>query len=185
MDDLRPGLRHTEAITVSEALTVPAVSTGFAGMPAVFPTAFMVGLVEWTYVEALRSHLAAYQRTVGTHVDMSHTAATPVGMQVTADVELLAVEGRRLRFRVECRDAREVIGSGFYERAVVDGDKFLERVRRKRGRRCSKSLSVGGSKRAVASRSTARSRAAARRRCFCTAFPRTSPCGPASPRGAA
>jgi len=135
LDDLRPGLRHTQVITVSEALTVPAVSTaftGFADMPAVFATAFMVGFVEWACIEALRPYLAAHQRTVGTHVDMSHTAATPVGMQVTAEVELLAVEGLRLRFRVECRDSLEVIGSGFHERAVIDGDKFLERVRRKR-----------------------------------------------------
>lgn len=136
LDELRPGLRHTQTITVNEALTVPAVSaafTGFANMPAVFATAFMVGLVEWASIEALRPYLATHQRTVGTHVDMSHTAATPVGMQVTAEVELIAVEGRRLRFRVECRDEAEVIGGGFHERAIVDSGKFLERVRRKRG----------------------------------------------------
>jgi len=86
LDYLRPGLRHTQVITVDEALTVPAVSTtftGFVDMPAVFATPFMVGFVEWACIEALRPYLAAYQRTAGTHVDMSHTAATPVGMQVT------------------------------------------------------------------------------------------------------
>ena len=136
LDDLRPGLRHSQAIPVGEALTVPAVAaafTGFADMPPVFATAFMVGFVEWTCIEALRPYLGAHQRTVGTHVDMGHTAATPAGMRVTAEVELIAVEGRRLRFRVECRDEVEVIGTGFHERAVIDGEKFLERVRRKGG----------------------------------------------------
>jgi fluoroacetyl-CoA thioesterase len=63
---------------------------------------------------------------------MSHAAATPVGMRVTAEVELVAVEGRRLRFRVECRDEAEVIGSGFHERAVIDLPKFIARVEAKR-----------------------------------------------------
>lgn len=135
VDDLQPGLRHTQAVTVGEALTVPAVSaafTGFADMPAVFATAFMVGFAEWACIEALRPYLAAHQRTVGTHVDMSHTAATPMGMQVIAEVELIAVEGRRLRFRVECRDEAEVIGTGFHERAVIDLPKFAARVEAKR-----------------------------------------------------
>ena len=136
LDDLRPGLRHSQAITVGEALTVPAVAaafTGFADMPPVFATAFMVGFVEWACIEALRPYLGPHQRTVGTHVDMGHTAATPAGMRVTAEVELIAVEGRRLRFRAECRDEVEVIGTGFHERAVIDSEKFLERVRRKGG----------------------------------------------------
>lgn len=64
-------------------------------------------------------------------MDLSHIAATPVGMEVTTEVELVAVEGRRLRFRVECRDTVEVIGHGFHERAIIDGDKFVERTRRK------------------------------------------------------
>ncbi|HUH72314.1 MAG TPA: thioesterase [Mycobacterium sp.] len=106
------------------------MSAGFAGF-ADMPPAFMVGFVEWTYIEAVRPYLAAHQRTVGTHVDVSHIAASPVGMEVTAEVELVAVEGRRLRFHVECRDAVEVIGRGFHERAVIDGDKFVERVHRK------------------------------------------------------
>jgi fluoroacetyl-CoA thioesterase len=134
LDDLRPGLRHTQSIIVREALTVPAVSAAFAGfadMPPVFATAYLVGFVEWTCIELLRPYLAAHQRSVGIHVDIGHTAATPVGMQVTAEVELVAVEGRRLRFKVECRDEVEVIGAGFHERAIIDGAKFMERVARK------------------------------------------------------
>ena len=134
MDDLRPGLRHTQSITIGEALTVPAVSAAFAGfadMPPVFATAYLVGFVEWTCIELLRPYLAEQQRSVGIRVDIGHTAATPVGMRVTAEVELVALEGRRLRFKVECRDEVELIGTGFHERAIIDGVKFMERVARK------------------------------------------------------
>jgi fluoroacetyl-CoA thioesterase len=131
---LAAGLSHSLSLPVSTELTVPAVSaafTGFADMPPVFATAFMVGFVEWTCIEALAPHLAPGQATVGTLVDLTHIAATPVGMTVTAKVDLVAVEGRRLRFKVECWDEREAIGSGFHERAIVDRGKFLERVARK------------------------------------------------------
>ena len=130
------GLRGEQTIVVGDGLTVPSVApafTGFADMPPVFATAYMVGFVEWTCVEALRPYLGAHQRTVGTHVDMSHAAATPVGMRVSATVELVSVEGRKLRFKVECRDEVDVIGSGFHERAIIDFDKFMQRVQRKGG----------------------------------------------------
>ncbi|HEX6979894.1 MAG TPA: thioesterase family protein [Alphaproteobacteria bacterium] len=133
-DGLRIGLRHVQTLTVDEGLTVPRVSTAFGSfrdMPAVFATAYMVGFVEATCIEALKPYLAAHQRTVGTYIDMSHSAATPVGMKVTAEVELIAIEGRRLRFRVECRDEREVIGAGYHERAIIDAAKFMARVEAK------------------------------------------------------
>ncbi|MFJ3055371.1 thioesterase family protein [Herbaspirillum sp. NPDC087042] len=133
-DTLAPGLRHEERIVVTEALTVPAMSTcfsGFADMPPVFATAFMVGLLEWTCVEALKPFLASGERTVGTHVDVSHCAATPVGMAVTASVELVEVDGKRLRFVVECYDSQELIGAGTHERYIVDGDRFIARVSQK------------------------------------------------------
>lgn len=129
------GLRHSRSLTVDSSLTVPEVSPAFGAfrdMPAVFATAYLVGFVEATCIEALAPYLTAHQRTVGTHVDMSHAAPTPTGMRVTAEVELIAVEGRRLRFRVKCRDETEVIGSGFHERAVIDMPKFTARVEAKR-----------------------------------------------------
>jgi fluoroacetyl-CoA thioesterase len=128
------GLRHRQSVVVDADLTVPNVATAFGSfedMPPVFATAFMVGFVEATCIEALRPYLAEGQRTVGIHVDLSHTAATPIGMTVTADVELIAVEGRRLRFKVDCRDDQETIGSGFHDRAIIDTAKFLARVQAK------------------------------------------------------
>lgn len=130
-DGLRPGLLHQRSLTVDAGLTVPRVSavfTGFRDMPAVFATAYMVALVEDTCIAALQPYLEEHEWTVGTHVDVSHCAATPVGMRVTAEVELVAVEGRRLRFRVECRDEKELIGVGTHDRAVVDAPRFLART---------------------------------------------------------
>ncbi|PSK95870.1 thioesterase superfamily protein [Murinocardiopsis flavida] len=127
----RPGLTHTSRLTVDDGLTVPAVSDalhGFADMPRVFATAYLVAFVENTCIEALAPLLDAGSRTVGTSVDLSHSAATPVGMTVTARVELVEVEGRRLRFAVECRDDSDVISAGHHERHVIDAAKFDRRL---------------------------------------------------------
>ena len=135
-DGLRQGLRHRRSLTVDASLAVPrlpAAFGAFAGMPDVFATAYLVALVEDTCIEALAPYVEGHERTVGTHVDVSHRAATPVGMRVTAEVELTAIEGRRLRFQVECRDEREVIGAGTHERAVVDATRFLAGALAKRG----------------------------------------------------
>jgi fluoroacetyl-CoA thioesterase len=133
---LQPGLRHRETIRIGDAHTVPAMTPLFASfseMPPVFATAYLVAFVEWTCTQALRGRLGEGQLTVGTRVEMSHVAATPVGMQVTAEVELVAVEGRKLRFRAVCRDEAELIGEGFHERAVIDSARFLARMRDKAG----------------------------------------------------
>ena len=134
---LAPGLSHALTIPVEERLTVPAVSasfTGFADMPPVFATALLVGFVEWTCIEALRPHLAPGQHTLGTHVNLSHCAATPVGFNVTATVELIAIEGKKLTFKVVCRDDVEVICEGLHERHIVDEARFLASVARKQAR---------------------------------------------------
>ena len=135
IEQLKPGLRHTQTLRVDAGLTVPAVSpafTGFTDMPPVFATAFLVGFVEWTCIEALRPYLPAGARTVGVHVDLSHIAATPVGMQVSAEVELIAVQGRQLRFRVLCRDDADLICEGHHDRALVDFERFMARMQSKR-----------------------------------------------------
>jgi len=133
-DDLKPGLRFTKTLTVIEALAVPAQAQLFdpaTEMPPVFATAQMIAFVEWTCVAALAPYLGPHQRTVGTRVEMTHTAATPIGMTVTAEVELVAVEGRTLRFKALCRDEREPIGEGFHERTVIDHERFMTRLARK------------------------------------------------------
>ena len=84
-------------------------------------------------IQSAEGGLSPEQRTVGVHVDLSHSAATPVGMHVTANVELVAVDDRKLRFKVACRDDAEPICEGFHERFIVDGARFMARVEKKRG----------------------------------------------------
>lgn len=134
--DLKPGLRHSETLTVSEALSVPAQARHFdptTEMPPVFATAQMIAFVEWTCVHALAPYIGSDQRTVGTRVEMTHTAATPIGMVVTADVELVEINDRTFRFKVACRDEKDPIGEGFHERTLVDHARFMARLARKSG----------------------------------------------------
>lgn len=125
------GLRHSATIRVTPEITVPrlpAILGDASAMPPVLATAHMVAFVEMTCVEALKPYLSPGQHSVGTHVDVSHLAATPVGMATTAEVELVAVEGRKLRFKVTCRDERDLIGEGFHERFVIDVAKFMAKL---------------------------------------------------------
>jgi fluoroacetyl-CoA thioesterase len=129
--DIRVGIRKTIQQRIDERLSVPALAelfTGMRDMPPVFATAFMVALIEWTAIEALQDYLRPGQKTVGTHIDVSHVAATPIGMTVTAEAEVVAVSGRTVRFRVCCTDESGLIGQGFHERAIIDEVKFLKRL---------------------------------------------------------
>jgi fluoroacetyl-CoA thioesterase len=131
LDDLKLGLKHSATITIGEALAVPASGRLLgetADMPPVFATASMIAFVEWTCVAALMPYLGPHQRTVGTRVEMTHTAATPIGMKVTAEIELVEIDGRRLRFKASCRDEVEPIGEGFHERMVIDHARFMQRL---------------------------------------------------------
>lgn len=131
------GLRHQETMIVGPQHTVPQIEPawpGFADMPPAFATAMMIGFIEQTCIEGLRLHLASEQRTVGTHVDVSHVAATPIGMSVTAIVELVEVDGRTLTFKVSCSDDTGLISEGAHRRAIIDADRFAERLQAKAGR---------------------------------------------------
>lgn len=106
---------------------MPALGGLYAGlddMPPVFATGLMVAFVEWTCMQALRPFLAPGQQTVGSFLEISHVAATPVGMEATAEVELVGIEGRKLRFRIACRDSAGPIGDGFHERFLIDAARF-------------------------------------------------------------
>ena len=134
--DLKAGMKHAETITVEDRLTVTRVVTMFTPeteMPPVLATAYMIGFVEWTCMRLLEPYLEPQQRSLGTLVNLSHSAATPVGMKVTAEVTLEAVENRRLRFSVVCRDEVDVICEGSHERFVVDIERFMKGLRKKQG----------------------------------------------------
>ena len=124
---LKSGLKHRFTYTVPENKTVPFTypeSPEIAAMPKVFATGFMIVLMEWACVQLLNQHLDAGEGSVGTHVDVSHLAATPVGMTVKVDVECVEVSGRKVVFKVRAHDGMDLIGEGRHERVVVAWDRF-------------------------------------------------------------
>lgn len=131
-ETLKPGIEHTFSFCIDASKTVPALypeSDEFQSMPKVFATGFMVGFIEWTCIQALNSHLEwPKEQTVGTYIEVSHTAATPPGLEVTATARLVEVDGRRLVFEVEARDDIDLIAKGRHERFVIDKDKFDQKM---------------------------------------------------------
>ena len=128
---LKPGLTHRFAFPVPESKTVPCLypeAPEFIAMPSVFATGFMVGLMEWTCVQLMAPHLNEGEGSLGVHIDVSHTAATPPGLTVTVDAECIEVDGRRLTFAVKAHDGIDMIGEGRHERFVVTWDKFNARM---------------------------------------------------------
>jgi fluoroacetyl-CoA thioesterase len=112
-DGLRAGL-----VGVRECIVTDAMTTKHAGHP-VFTTPHMIMLMEDTAQETVRPYLGRDHTTVGYEVNVRHRAATPLGMRVTVKAELIEVDGRRLVFRVEARNERELIGEGTHRRTIV------------------------------------------------------------------
>ena len=128
------GLSHKNALTVTEALTVPNVSpdfTAFSDMPPVFASAFMIAFFEATCIDLMRAHLDDSEHSVGIGFDLTHLAATPVGMEVRCEVILTECERGKLSFKVEAWDEKDLIGTGIHKRAIIKKDKFMERVQAK------------------------------------------------------
>lgn len=102
-----------------------------SGLVKVFATPMMIALMEQTCNESVTPLLESGQGTVGTHIDVSHCAATPVGMRVWCDSELVEIDRRRLVFKVAAYDERGLIGEGRHERFVIDTAKFQEKINNK------------------------------------------------------
>jgi fluoroacetyl-CoA thioesterase len=135
-ETLKAGLTHEFSYRVPPEKTVPHLyseAAEFQEMPEVFATGFMVGLVEWTCVQALNPHLDwPREQTVGTRVNLSHSAPTPPGLTVVVRVTLTKVEGRKLVFDVCARDGVDVIAEGTHERFIIDAERFEKSVAKKR-----------------------------------------------------
>lgn len=127
-DSLKVGIRYEHKFRVPQSKTVPALypeSEEFVAMPEVFATGFLVGFLEWACIKAINPHLDwPQEQTVGTHIDVSHEAATPPGLVVTATVELVEIEGRKLVFAVEAHDGFDLISRGRHERFIINKEKF-------------------------------------------------------------
>ena len=131
-ETLKAGIRYEHKFTVPHSKTVPALypeSEEFMVMPEVFATGFLVGFLEWACIKAINPHLDwPLEQTVGTHIDVSHEAATPPGLEITATVKLIAVEGKKLIFSVEAYDGIDIISKGRHERFVINKEKFDAKV---------------------------------------------------------
>ena len=134
-ETLKPGIESEFTFRITESKTVPALypeSAEFQAMPEVFATGYLVGFLEWACIKAVNPHLNwPQEQTVGTHIDVSHIAATPVGFDVTAKVRLIEVDGRKLVFEVEAHDGVDVISKGTHQRYVINKDKFNTKMKEK------------------------------------------------------
>ena len=133
---LKPGLTHRFRFTVPATKTVPHLypeSALFQEMPDVLATGFLVGLLEWACIDAIKPHLDwPHEQSLGTRVDFSHVAATPPGLTITVDVRLDKVEGRKLTFSLSAHDGVDTISEGTHERHVIDVARFNSKLAAKR-----------------------------------------------------
>ncbi len=102
-----------------------------SGEVAVYATPFMLALMEETANKAVKSELKSNQTTVGISVDISHLAPTPVGMEVKAEAELIAIDGKKLSFKITAYDEKEKIGEGKHQRYIIDKNNFVKKANQK------------------------------------------------------
>ena len=127
-NSLQPGLTYTFKFKIPESKTVPHLypeSPEFQDMPRVLATGFMVGLFEWTCIQAINPHIDwPREQTVGIDVKLNHIAATPPGLTVTVNVKLEEVDGRKLVFSIVADDGIDKISEGTHDRFIIDAAKF-------------------------------------------------------------
>lgn len=119
------GLKGEAADMVSRETTAKATGSGSL---LVYGTPYMIALMEKAACAALEPCLEAGQASVGTRLDVHHDAATPVGMEVRADAEVMAVEGRKITFAVTAYDEKGPIGGGTHERFLIREESFLQKA---------------------------------------------------------
>lgn len=125
---LQLGIRGEKRIVVDAS---NAISFMGPDVPRVLASPWMLLNMEHAARESVLDHLDPGEDTVGVGFEFEHCAAAPFGATVVATTELIAIDGRRLTFRIESRDAHEVIGRGKHIRAVVDMARFAEKMRKK------------------------------------------------------
>jgi len=129
MSELKVGLTFETKKIVEEADT--AAKFGSGGV-YVFATPMMIGIMENAAMNCVAKALGEGESTVGVHLDVKHLAATPMGMEVRAVAELVEVDGKKLRFKVEAFDEMDKIGEGTHDRFIINVDKFMKRIEAKK-----------------------------------------------------
>ena len=125
---LEVGMKHSVELVVDTSKTAAAAGSG--GLE-VFGTPYMIALMECTCKELAQKELDDSQGTVGISISTNHKAATPMGMKVTCEAELVEIDRSRLVFNVVCSDELDVIGEGQHQRFIIDNEKFLAGVNAK------------------------------------------------------
>ncbi len=125
---LEVGLKGHQEMTVTDQFTAKTMGSGVMD---VFATPAMLALMEKTAFMSVADHLNEGCGTVGTRVEIEHVASSPIGMKITCDSELTAIEGRKLVFKVEAYDSKGLIGKGTHERFIIESEKFQEKTNRK------------------------------------------------------
>ncbi|MBQ6096606.1 MAG: thioesterase family protein [Bacteroidales bacterium] len=125
---IEKGIKGHLEQTVTDELCADRIGSGLV---KVFATPMMIALIERTCNESVTPLLDPGQGTVGTRIDVSHCAATPVGMRVWCDSELVEVDRRRLLFSVRAYDQCGLIGEGTHERFIIDSDRFQQKTEAK------------------------------------------------------
>lgn len=125
---LEIGLKGIETEIVNDKNTAEVYGSG--DLP-VYATPAMIGLMEYTASHSVAPHLPAEQTTVGTVVNVKHLAATPLGMKITCESELVEIDRRRLVFNVKAFDECGIIGEGIHERFIIDREKFMAKTNSK------------------------------------------------------
>lgn len=126
---LKIGTKGTKSVTVTSRNTAKSMGSGTLD---VFATPALIALMEETCWTSVAGQLEPGSGTVGTLLEIKHTAPTPVGMEVTCESTLIEADGRRLVFTVTARDAKGVVGEGRHERFVIQNEKFQAKADAKR-----------------------------------------------------
>ena len=122
---LNSGLKHTITLTVTDSLTADKVGSGAL---KVYSTPMMIAAMENCCLSAVAPYLEEGSTTVGTLVNITHDAASPVGAQITVECTLTQVDRRRLVFEVQAKCADQIIGKGTHERFIVNAEKFMAKL---------------------------------------------------------
>ena len=129
MSELKAGIKCTKELTVTEDVTAAALDSG--GL-AVYVTPAMIALMEFAAWDSVEACMEEGRTTVGTLMNVKHLAATPVGMNVRAESELVEIDRRRLVFNVAAYDDAGLIGEGTHERFIIDTDRFMSTAEAKK-----------------------------------------------------
>ena len=126
---LKTGIEGKQEITVTAENTAKAMGSGTLD---VFATPAMIALMEETSWRSIAPFLEEGEGTVGTHLDVSHDAATPIGMKVWAEAELVQVDRKALTFQVTAFDEAGMIGKGTHSRFIISVDRFLSKAEQRK-----------------------------------------------------